>query len=274
VPLLAPALCLLWLAGTSDAQASPANAGPDVGEPAEEPEGGAGVSPVELIPRLELRHVYQKLEGGVSVHDTILESDIEFLRRLLLRYQLPARTLTSPAGQVSGIGDIQLGLVSILGSTPRFVAALIAGAELDTATQPQLGAGKQQLILGAGAALKPWRWWLAYAVVQQQFSVAGDPNRPDVNQLTTDFGSILFGRNFNWLKLDVATTIDFTGPTGGRVYGTGEAGSLVIGRVGLFVRAGTQLAGPRLVDYTVAAGVRYLFRLERAKPGAVKATSW
>jgi hypothetical protein len=267
VPLLVPALCLLWLTGAAgETPASPANAGPDEGEPAEEPPGGAGVSPVELIPRLELRHVYQKLAGGLSVHDTILESDIEFLRRLLLRYQLPARTVTSAAGQVSGIGDIQLGLVGILGSTPRFVAALLAGAELDTASAPQLGAGKQQLILGAGAALKPWRWWLAYAVVQQQFSVAGDPIRPDVNQLQTDFGSILFGRNYNWLKLDFGTTVDFAGPTGGRVYGTGEAGSLVIGRVGLFVRAGSQLAGPRLVDYTVAAGVRYLFRLERGKP--------
>jgi hypothetical protein len=275
VPLLAPALCLLWLAGaTADAAGSPANAGPDEGEPPEEPPGGAGVSPVELIPRLELRHVYQKLPGGMSVHDTILETDIEFLRRLLLRYQLPARTVASSAGQVSGIGDIQVGLVAILGSTPRFVAALLLGAELDTATAPQLGAGKQQVIAGAGAALKPWRWWLAYAVVQQQFSVKGDPSRPDVNQLQTDFGSILFGRRFNWLKLDVATTVDFAGATGGRVYGTGEAGSLVIGRVGLFMRAGTQLAGPRLVDYSVVAGVRYLFKLETGKPGAVKATSW
>jgi hypothetical protein len=221
---------------------------------------------VELIPRLELRQVYSKLTSGVSVHDTILETDIEFLRRLLLRYQVPARLMETPAGQVSGIGDIQLGLVGILGSTPRFVAALLAGAELDSATQPQLGAGKKQLILGAGAALKPYRWWLAYGVAQQQFSVAGDSSRPDVNQLTTDFGSILFGRQYNWLKFDLVTTVDFAGATGGRVYGTGEAGSLVTGRVGLFVRTGTQLAGQRLVDFNVAAGVRYLFRLEKAKP--------
>jgi hypothetical protein len=267
VPSLAPALCLLWLAGApAEPPASPANAGPDEGEPAGEPEGGAGVSPVELIPRLELRQVYSKLTGGVSVHDTILETDIEFLRRLLLRYQVPARLMETPAGQVSGIGDVQLGLVGILGSTPRFVAALLVGAELDTATQPQLGAGKQQLILGAGAALKPYRWWLAYGVAQQQFSVGGVSSRPDVNQLQTDLGSILFGRQYNWLKFDLMTTVDFTGATGGRLYGTGEAGSLVAGRVGLFVRTGTQLAGARLVEYNVAAGVRYLFRLETGKP--------
>ena len=266
MPLLAPALCLLWLAGSSDAQASPANAGPDVGEPAEEPDGGAGVSPVELIPRLELRQSFTKAPGGVTVHDTILETDIEFLRRLLLRYQVPARLMETPAGQVSGIGDIQLGLVGILGSTPRFVAALLAGAELDTATHPQLGAGKQQLILGAGAALKPYRWWLAYGLAQQQFSVGGDPKRPDVDQLQVDLGSILFGRQYNWLKFDVMTTVDFAGTRAGRVYGTGEAGSLVTGRVGLFMRVGTQLLGPRLVDYQVVAGVRYLFRLEKGKP--------
>jgi hypothetical protein len=267
VPLLAPALCLLWLVGApAEAPGSPANTGPDEGEPAAEPEGGAGISPVELIPRLELRHVYSKLAGGVSVHDTILETDLEFLRRLLLRYQIPARLMETPAGQVSGIGDIQLGLVAILGSTPRFVAALLVGAELNTATQPQLGMGKQQLILGAGAALKPWRWWLAYGVAQQQFSVAGDSTRPDVNQLQTDLGSILFGRQYNWLKFDLMTTVDFTGATGGRLYGTGEAGSLLIGRIGLFVRTGTQLAGARLVDYNVAAGIRYLFRLEKGKP--------
>jgi hypothetical protein len=40
----------------------------------------------------------------------------------------------------------------------------------------------------------------------------------------------------------------------------------VAGRVGLFVRTGTQLAGARLVEYKVAAGVRYLFRLETGKP--------
>ena len=65
-------------------------------------------------------------------------------------------------------------------------------------------------------------------------------------------------------------TVDFPGGAVGRVYGLAEVGSLVIGRVGLFARVGTQLAGPAYVDYTVAAGFRYLFRLEVAgrSPGA------
>ncbi len=267
MPLLAPALCLFWLAAaTTDTGSSPANAGPDAGEPAQEPAGGTGVSPVELIPRLELRQSFTKSTGGVSVHDTILEMDIEFLRRLLIRYQMPARLMETPAGQVSGLGDLQLALLGILASNARIVVAALVGAELDTATHPQLGAGKQQLILGAAAGIKPYRWWLAYALTQEQFSVGGDPARPDVNQLLTDFGSILFGRQYNWLKLDVTTTVDFPGGATARVYGQAEAGALVIDRVGLFLRSGTQLLGPRLVDYTIIAGVRYLFRLGVSRP--------
>ena len=231
-----------------------------------EDEGGAGVSPVELIPRLELRQTFTKLEGGVSLHDTTLEVDIQFLRRLLLRYQVPARLLETPTGQVSGIGDLQVGLIAIVASNARAVAALIASTILDTATQPALGTGKQQLEFGLGAAFKPYRWWLAYGVAQDQFSVGGNDSRPDINQLSADFGSILFGHQYNWLKLDVNTTVDFQSNSGARVYGLGEVGSLVIGRVGLFARAGTQLLGQRLVDYTMVAGVRYLFRLETSRP--------
>jgi len=48
--------------------------------------------------------------------------------------------------------------------------------------------------------------------------------------------------------------------------GTLEVGSLLIGRVGLFVRAGTQLLGQRQIDYSLTGGIRYLFRLEKGRP--------
>jgi len=269
VSVLASVLCLLALAGEppsrTTAPAAAQGQGDDA-EIAEEPQGGVGVSPVELIPRLELRQTYTKLTGGTAIHDSTLEMDIEFLKRLLLRYQVPVRLMETPAGQVSGIGDLQLGIIALLASNARLVVAAIAGTELDTATKPQLGAGKQQLIFGAGAAAKPFRWWLAYLVAQQQFSVAGDSARAEVNQLMTDAGSILFGRQYNWLKLDLLTTVDFPGGATGRLYGQAEAGSLVVGKVGLFMRTSTQLAGPRLVDYAVTAGIRYLFRLETSRP--------
>jgi hypothetical protein len=238
----------------------------DTSEIAEEPVGGAAVSPIELVPRVELRQSYLQVGNGVAFHDTTPEIDIQFARRLLLRYQVSHRMMEMPAGQVSGFGDTQLTVLGIVTSTPTKFLALIVGAVLDTATAPPLGAGKQQLVFGAGAAWKPVRWLLPYVLLQEQLSVGGQDARPDVNQLLGDLGVIVFGKQYNWIKLDLVPTVDFPGGATGRLLGTLEVGSLLIGRVGLFVRAGTQLAGRDELDYSLAAGIRYLFRLGKGKP--------
>ncbi|HXU01956.1 MAG TPA: hypothetical protein VN903_13380, partial [Polyangia bacterium] len=179
---------------------------------------------------------------------------------LLLRYEGTLAVLKAPAGQISGFGDSQFTLIGLLGASPRFVAVVIGGLVLDTASQPELGAGKKQLVFGAGAAVKPLRWWLPYLLVQEQISVAGDSARPDVNQLVARAGNIAFGPGFVWLKLDLDALVDFAADAGS-FFGRLEAGRLLIGRVGLFMRAGTQLLGTRQVDYTMEVGMRYLFRL-------------
>jgi hypothetical protein len=260
-------LAAILLAGLLAAEpaATAAEASADE-EALEAPSGGAGVSPIDIVPRLELRQSFTRLPGGVSVHDTTAEVDIQFVSRLLLRYQLPARVMETPGGQIAGIGDAQIDLIAIVATSPRFLVALIAGGVLDTASQAALGAGKQQVSLGGAVAGKPRHWWLAYAVGQEQLSVGGDGARADINQLTVRAGSVLFGRQYNWLKLDLDGQVAFPGGASGRLYGSFEAGSLLVGRVGLFLRTGTQLAGPRQIDYSLAAGIRYLFRLERGKP--------
>jgi hypothetical protein len=229
----------------------------------ENPKGGAGVSPVELIPRLELREAFFQLPNGVSFHDTVAEVDIQFLRRVLLRYEGPYRVLRTPAGQVSGFGDLQITAIIDVASDPLYVVALITGAILNTASQPPLGDGKQQFLIGAGAAAKPFIWWMPYILMLEQLSLGGDPARPNINQLTTRFGNIVFGQWFSWYKLDLDLVGNFAlGAV--QFFGTVEAGRLLVGRIGLFMRAGTQLVGPRLLDYDVQAGVRYLFRLGKS----------
>ena len=230
--------------------------------PAEAPKGGAGVAPVELIPRLELRQSFATPGGGVSLHDTTAELDIQFVGRVLLRYEGTVRVLDAPAGQKSGFGDARLTLITVLASNPTFVGGLITGAVLDTASQPELGAGKQQVFLGGGAAAKPVRWWLPYFVFYEQFSVGGDAARRAVNQLVMDAGSIFFGRGYTWYKLDLIPAVDFEA-NAADLFGTIEVGRLLIGRVGLFARAGAQFLGPRQLDYSLEVGVRYLFRLGR-----------
>jgi hypothetical protein len=240
---------------TSEGEEAPASA-------AEEAQSGAGVAPVELIPRLELRQSFAQLPGGVSAHVTTTEIDIQFLNRLLLRYEGPLAVVRTPAGQVSGFGDAQISAIGMLGASPRFVAVVLAGMILDSASQPPLGQGKKQLVVGGGAAWKPFRWWLPYVLAQEQVSVGGDSARPDINQLSARVGNIVFGPGYAWLKLDLDTLVDFERDAGS-FYGKLEAGRLLVGRVGLFMRAGTQLLGTRQVDYTLEVGIRYLFRLPK-----------
>lgn len=242
-------------AGAPEGEEAPASA-------AEEVNAGAGVAPVELIPRVELRQSFAQLPMGVSVHITTTELDIQFLNRLLLRYEGRLQVVSSPMGQVSGFGDAQVTAIGMLGATRRFVAVVLAGLILDSASQPPLGEGKKQLVFGGGAGWKPVRWWLPYVVVQEQVSVAGDAARPDVNQLSARVGNIVFGPGYAWLKLDLDTLVDFEREAGS-FYAKLEAGRLLVGRVGLFMRVGTQLAGTRQIDYSLEVGLRYLFRLPK-----------
>lgn len=225
----------------------------------------AGVAPVELIPRLELRQSFANLPSGNSAHITTTELDIGFVGRVLLRYEGQIRVISSPgAGQISGFGDARISALGLVGSSRRYVAVVIVGGVFDTASQAPLGDGKQQLVLGAAGAVSPVRWWLPYLIVQEQFSVAGDGARPDVNQLLARLGNIVFGPGYTWYKLDLDTLLDFERDAG-RLFGTLEAGSLLVGRTGLFIRAGTQLAGTRQLDYSMEVGIRYLFRLDKGR---------
>ncbi len=237
-------------------------AGAENEAPAQAPKGGAGISPVELIPRLELRQSFVALGGGISLHDTTTELDIQFLDRVLLRYEGTVRVLDTPAGQKSGFGDARIQAITVVATSPTFVAALIPGVVLNTASQPQLGAGKQQVLLGVGAAIKPLPWLLPFLLLQEQFSVGGDPMRPAVNHLLADAGTIIFGRGFTWYRIDLTPMVDFEADAAS-FFGMIEVGRLLVGRVGLFTRASTQFLGPQQLDYSVEVGVRYLFHLGR-----------
>jgi hypothetical protein len=230
-----------------------------------EVQGAAGASPIELIPRIEVRSAFAQLANGASASTTTAQMDLTFARRVLLRYELPHVRVENAGMQSSGLGDLHLQGIGVLTAGPSQVTALVVGLVLDTATAPPLGTGKQQVSFGAGGALKVRRFWLPYVIAQEQLSFAGDESRPDVNQLHVRAGSILFGRRWDWYKADLDTIVDFRADLA-RLFGTLEVGSLLVGRVGLFLRAGTQLAGQRELDYTVQAGIRYLFRLEATRP--------
>jgi hypothetical protein len=245
----------------------------------EEPAGGAeegkeltGASPTQLIPKLELRHQFLAVEGGGHVHSTTLRMDILFLRRALVRFELPRATLQKGEVQRSGFGDISLQLLSVVTSGRRQATIVLAGVKLDTATLPELGTGRHVLDLGAAAVLKPRPWWLLYGIVEHQRSLGSSDARPGVNLLLMNVGTIVLGRQRDWCLLDLAPEVDFQTDQA-RLLGAIELGRLLFGRVGLFVRAGTQLLGQRQVDYLVGAGVRYLFTLPPPRPASRRPVS-
>jgi len=260
----ARALFVVWAAANPAPQqtaSSPAAADAEDQDVADlTPNRGAAASPIELVPRLEIRQSYARVGSQLSLHDTTAEIDIQFLDRVLLRYEGTLRVAAAPSGQTSGFGDLRLQAIGIVASAPRYIAGVILGAVLDTASQPALGAGKQQVFFGAGGTFKPLRWWLPYLLVQDQLSVGGDDKRPDVHQLAVDAGNLVFGKGQTWYKLDLVTVADFT-VEAGRFFGTVEVGRLLLRKTGLFIRSSTQLAGPRQLEWALEVGVRYLFRL-------------
>jgi hypothetical protein len=254
--------CLLWALLLAAPAQRPAGGPPNQAEDeGGEPKGGAGVSPIEIVPRLELRLSSARQSNGVAIHDATVETSIQFARRLLMQYQVPYRLVDTPSGQSRGPGDIQVRTLGILTADPRRLVALLLGLIVDTASPPTVGGRTKRLLLGGGAAVKPHPSWIAYGLAQHQLSI-GSGAGPRVNQLDLLLGSILFGWQHNWARVELVPRIDFHEGIGA-LFGNAEVGALMIGRVGLFVRVGTQLAGTREVDYVLTGGMRYLFRLER-----------
>jgi hypothetical protein len=251
---------LLWVLLAMAPAPPPAPESQPPASDASSPDQVGGVNPARLIPRLELRQRFTQLAGGGGLHSSTLRMDLVLFRRALLRYELPLMLQRNGGGTRSGIGDIRITAVGLLTTGPRHAAVLVGGVTLDSASAPQLGAGKSQVTFGAAAGYKPVPLWLTYGIVGQQLSFAGDPARPPVSQLLLEWGNAVFGGRGNWYLLDLDVTHDFqAGAT--RFIPSLETGHLLVGRLALFVRAGTSLLGPRQFDYFLDAGIRYLFRL-------------
>lgn len=220
-----------------------------------------GASPAHLIPRMELRHQYVEPDSGGGIHITSTRMDVLFLRRLLLRYELPLVNVDAAGAQHSGLGDIQVKAFTLLTQNPRHITVAITGITIDTASKPMLGEGKQIADIGFAGALKVQPWLLLFASIEEQVSFAGEDARSDVNRLFANVGAVVFGGQGDWYTLDLIPQIDFSDDNHARLLAVVETGRMLQGRVGLFLRFGTQLLGEREMDYTLAAGLRYLFRL-------------
>ena len=208
----------------------------------------------------------RSLNASTSLHVTTAEIDIAFLNRVLLRYQGPLVTVSGADRPDHRIRRRR---------APRDRAARLEPA-LRRRRHRGRGVRHRQPARArrrkAAARLRappprssPVRWWLPYLIVQEQVSVAGDGGAPrrqhagrPARQHRLRPGVLLVqarSRRRHRLRRRRA----------GRLFGQLEVGSLLVGRAGLFMRAGTQLLGTRQIDYSMEVGVRYLFRLSEGR---------
>lgn len=105
--------------------------------------------------------------------------------RLLPIPQLSLLTLpvaVTVPGDVTGLGDLRLANIAVLGAGPRVLWGVGATLVFPTATTPETGQGKWQAGPAAAIAIAPENWLLG-VLAQNPISYAGDPERADVNAL-------------------------------------------------------------------------------------------
>jgi hypothetical protein len=162
----------------------------------ETPEDAARGSsaPIAPVRSFELRPSYTNLDAGGNV--TALEARVVVpmpyvlvpgLRipqlETLLRVDLHLACVNTPQGTASGLGDTPAFDV-VIWRSPRWAVGAGLGAVFPTATNPALGTGKLQLGPSVGVAFDAVPRWLSVIVlVENLFSVAGDPSRPDIDTM-------------------------------------------------------------------------------------------
>jgi hypothetical protein len=193
--------------GASDAVSErPAGAAADHGKLA-----NAAANPAAPLTQIQIRNIFAPDASGADGPANLLQlqpvipiGPFDWFRALqIVRVTFPLVTLPDPVDE-SGFGDIQVfDLVSFETSWGR----LGVGPYLvfPTAASDDLGAGKYQAGPAVAAIYARGRL-TAGAILQNPISFAGDPDRPEVNQLivaptlTITFGQGWFAglSDFNW----------------------------------------------------------------------------
>ena len=140
----------------------------------------------------------------------------KFGARMRFRYKSLNVTTTDDNGMdvnsnISGIGDIDARLLTVIPVSKKFLLAPGFEATFNTATHDAMGYGKTVLtpmvfgvfpgLLGKGSLFVPGYQYL--------FSVGGDDSIPDVNRSTIDLYFVwLFKHSGNWLIIDPQILID------------------------------------------------------------------
>jgi len=208
-----------------------------------------------------LRYQHSELLNGGAADLLLLRRDVAIVggnrppghKVALLRFDLPVGTVEAGGQRQSGLGDLYAQAIHVHPFSRRFSLGAGTGAFLPTASHELLGAGKWQI-----APLAVPIWFLTrprgmfFCKVQDQFSVAGDDDRPDIHHLLVTPTLLWRLRPLIWLLFDSEAQIDWrrdrTSYKSGVLFGT----SFGHGRGG-WIKLEVPWGENRLGDWTVKA---------------------
>jgi len=227
---------------------------------AEEEKCPNGVDPTIFFIRGELVNEYVDLPAGADADYITLRADYQIKQVVEFRLDVPMTYYSSPpAGSSFGLGDIRTRVGGLLFSEP--IAAMAIGLDLfyNTATNDNAGFGKYRIGPAAVVSFYATPWLTISPYFEYRVSFAGDSNRAEYNRMSLQQPFQFSFPNNWWLVLEPRTVIDFANDSKATFYMEVEGGKMVTPHVGLYVRPITRIAGPKITDFSVEAGFRYLW---------------
>lgn len=209
---------------------------------------------------IELRDDFVSRGRRGFFNATVIRGDYAFNRGVSLRADVPLAVAQGAQGERRfGLGDVLVRpLVRVVGLR-RFAMLLGTDLVLDSATQPELGAGKNvvgpllQMYVGSPGGSRLGLF------MQHVVSFGGDPERDDVHaSVVRPFAVIDLPRGF-WVQPDQRFQINYRG--GPRLVSTSvlEVGAGLSERVLVYVDPGIQVDTRGQVDWLVTGGIRWEF---------------
>ncbi|MCC7547268.1 MAG: hypothetical protein IT532_05850 [Burkholderiales bacterium] len=216
-----------------------------------------GVNPKDNITKIDLIYSREAFEGDVRIHSLSFRFDRALDARWGANIELPLLRFEAPGLTESGMGDAQFRLRYV---NSQGLLAYIAAAELiaPTAGDDVLGSGKWQVNPVVGAVLALSQTAFVYAGYKHIWSIAGDNDRPDIDQSQPRLLAAITSHKGWWVLGDLKYTRDHEARTN-LLDMEAEAGTMLSPSMAIAARVGTS-ALDSTRDSKLSVNFRYIFR--------------
>lgn len=226
-----------------------------------------GTNRTEFLRRIQLQNEFRDLRGSRQQNQTTLRVDYPFLGRDgLIRVDVPFLWFdpnTTGEKTSTGLGDVEFRAGYRLVDSPGFSLFGSGHVIFPTASDSPLGDGKYVVAPGLVASFPvPEINTNFFPLVEQFWSVGGDPSGPAVSYTTFDVAATTPWTTVWWTTLEPILNVDWTQNGKTTMNVQVEVGRTLGPHYRTWVRGGAGLWGenvPGAYDWLLQVGVRYMF---------------